>query len=128
MARTYRGARRVQHLLEDAEAIVTSLTGAEVDGRRGRVVLLTDRRLLVGWLRDQPPLELDPDAVAGSYERSGRLLTLQQGRDQVTLRAVDELAARALLDLLRHRRDARLCGDRETQGPRVRTFTPERDG
>ena len=128
MAITTRGARRVQHLLDDFEAIVTSLTGVEVDGRRRRVVLLTDHRLLVGWLRDQPPLQLDPDTVRGSYDPSGGVLTLADDTSEVALRSVDVVAARSLLDLLGQR--YRACNDAslQTRGPRVRTFTPDQDG
>lgn len=97
--------RRVERHLEAEETVFASLGGREADGRRRCVVVLTDRRVLIAWLRGGPPEELP---LSGStvcrYEQPGSLLTLRQGDHEVLLRDVEEGAARVLMQLLRHRR------------------------
>lgn len=114
--------QRVRHLLADGEMLITSLACLEEDGRRRRFAALTDRRLLLGWLRPAPTEEFDPADVTGSYDPTLRVLTLYAEDLAVTFRAVDEYAARALLDLLVHRQP--VCDHAETRGPRIRLVDP----
>jgi hypothetical protein len=98
-----RAMRGVQPHLADDEGIVATALGLEADGRRRRVAILTDRRLLVAALRGGAPRELDADATVGRFDPDGDLLTFS-GEDEVILRRVDPRAGRHLLRLLASRR------------------------
>lgn len=120
MALVDRGVRRLLRHLDDNEAVVASLTGVESDGRRRRLVIVTERRILVGWVRGDPPLELNLDGAKCRYDDQGALLTLEQGEHEMVLRSVDELAGRALADLVaNHRSAAATAASRSSPAMRI---------
>jgi hypothetical protein len=101
------GDSRVQRVLgplQGDEVLVASVAGIEADGRRRRMIVVTDRRIRVGGFRGDAPLELSLTGATCSYDRNGALLTLRQGEDEVMLRGVDEIPARALVELLANHR------------------------
>lgn len=98
-----RGVRRAFRHLDD-EVVVASLVGREGDGRRRRFVVVTERRVLVGSPRGERPVDLGLDGVTARFERPGRLLTLRQGDVEIVLRDVEEVAARALVEVITMRR------------------------
>lgn len=101
-ARTLRHTQR--RFLDDAEVVVASVAGTEIDGRRRRVVVVTDRRIVVVWVRGGPPLEVALDGAWCRYDATGGVLLLGGGASEVGLRDVDPSAARALAGLLTQRR------------------------
>lgn len=102
--RTDHAVRRARRHLADGEVVIASALGTEADGRRRRVVLLTDQRLLVAGLRADPPVELALDGCTGAYEPGGGLLTLRQGETEIVLREVERGAAGRVVELLAQRR------------------------
>lgn len=102
MSRVDRAVRRVRQHLDGTEALVASAWGVEADGRRARVVVVTDRRVLVGWRRPAPPDVLAP-APSVSWDTREGLLTLEDGDVTVRLRDVDRREGQQVVDLLRHR-------------------------
>lgn len=102
MSRVDRAVRRVRQHLDGTEALVASAWGVEADGRRARVVVVTDRRVLVGWRRPAAPDVLAPTAQTSWDPREG-LLTLEDGDVTVRLRDVDRREGQQVVDLLGHR-------------------------
>lgn len=102
MSRVDRAVRRVRQHLEGDEALLASAWGVEAEGRRARVVVVTDRRVLVGWRRPAPPDVLAPSATATWEPREG-LLTLADGDTTLQLRDVDGREGRQVVQLLEHR-------------------------
>ncbi len=101
-----RNVPRVRRHLKDGEVLVSSVAGVEADGRRRRLVVVTDRRICISWFRGGPPVEFGLEGAEAEFDPTGRLLTVRQGDEEVMLRDVDEMAARALVELLscyRHR-------------------------
>lgn len=120
MSRVDRAVRRVREHLDGTEALVGSAWGIEADGRRARVVVVTDRRVLVGWRRPAAPDVLAPTARASWDPREG-LLTLDDGEVTVRLRDVDRREGQQVVDLLRHRA-ARPLAERIGDGFHVRVL------
>ena len=88
MSRVDRAVRRVRQHLAPNEYLQASAWGFEADGRRARVVVVTDHRVVVGWRRPAPPEELTLATVA-TYDRHEGLLTLVDGDTTVRLRGVE---------------------------------------
>ena len=88
MSRIDRAVRRVRQHLDRNEYLQASAWGVEADGRRARVVVVTDHRVVVGWRRPSPPEELTLGTVATYDRREGRL-TLVDGDTTIQLREVD---------------------------------------
>lgn len=99
MSRVDRAVRRVRQHLDLDEYLQGSACGVEADGRRARVVVVTDHRVLVGWRRPAPPEVLSLQATA-SFDRAGGLLTLVDGDTTVCLREVDPREGRQVVALL----------------------------
>lgn len=95
-----RGIRRALRHLDDGEVVVASLTGIEADGRRRRFVVVTGHRVLVGSARGEEPVDHSLDEVDAHYDRRGGRLTLQTRESETVLRDVDELAVRALVEVV----------------------------
>jgi hypothetical protein len=103
MGRDDRGVHRARRWLEAGELVLASASGREPDGRRRRIVLLTERRIVVAWHRGGPAVELGYAATAGRYERDGRLVLVAGGEEHV-LREVDAHVARTIVSLITTRR------------------------
>lgn len=99
MSRVDRAVRRVRQHLDRNEYLQVSAWGVEADGRRARVVVVTERRVLVGWRRPAPPDELSLTTTA-IYDRAEGLLTLVDGDTTVRLRGVDAREGRQVVALL----------------------------
>lgn len=113
MSRIDRAVRRVRQHLDDNETLLVSAWGIEADGRRHRVVVVTDRRVLVAGRRPGPPESLSASASA-SYDRVEGLLVLTDGDTVVRLRAVEPREGRQVVQLLDRRHDRPLA---ERLGP-----------
>lgn len=116
--------RRVHQLLADGEAIVASLAGYEVDGRRRRFLAVTDRRAIVGWFRSTPPDEFPLDGLEASLDAATNVLTLRHDDEVAALRDVHALSAAAIVDLLAHRQPPAAAIRAEGRPSRIRIFTP----
>lgn len=106
MSRLDRAVRRVrqQHLDPD-EGLLASACGLEVDGRRHRVVVVTDRRVVVAWRRGDTP-DLLAMTATGTYDRATGHLELADEDVTVALRDVDQHEAERVVRVLgrRHHR------------------------
>lgn len=117
MSRDDRSVRRARRFMEPEEALVASAVGYEHDGRRRRVVLLTDRRVLITDPRAEHPLELGLTTASAAYEPDGGLLELHQdGRPHTVLRDVEAAAATQIVALLTSHRTM----STDALAPRVR--------
>lgn len=110
MSRIDRAVRRARQHLQAGEALLVSAWGVEADGRRHRVVVVTDQRVLVAWRRPTPPDILSSTASA-TYDRTDGRLTLADGDTEVRLRDVDPREGRQVVQLL-DRRHARPLAER----------------
>ena len=113
MSRLDRAVRRVRQHLDRYEYLLASAWGVEADGRRARVVVVTDQRVVVGWRRPSPPDVLSASTTA-IYDRAEGRLTLLDGDTTVRLRDVDPREGRqvvALLDRAHERPLAERMGD-----------------
>ena len=99
MSRVDRAVRRVRQHLDRTEYLQASAWGVEADGRRARVVVVTDHRVVVGWRRPAPPQELTLGTAATYDRREGRL-TLVDGDTTIQLRDVDAREGRQVVALL----------------------------
>lgn len=108
MSRIDRAVRRVRQHLDDNETLLVSAWGIEADGRRHRVVVVTDRRVLVAGRRPGPPESLSASASA-SYDRVEGLLVLTDGDTVARLRAVEPREGRQVVQLLDRRHDRPLA-------------------
>lgn len=104
MSRVDRAVRRVRQHLDDNEALLVSAWGIEAEGRRHRVVVVTDQRVLVAWRRPGPPESLSATTSA-TYDRLDGLLVLTDGDTVVRLRAVEPREGRQVVQLLDRRHD-----------------------
>lgn len=104
MSRVDRAVRRVRQHMEADEVLLGSAWGMEPDGRRARVVVVTDRRVVVGWRRPSQPEVLTTSTTA-TYERPGGHLTLVDGDTVVRLQGVDPREGRQVVELLDRRSD-----------------------
>lgn len=110
MSRVDRAVRRARQHLDHDEVLLVSAWGSEADGRRARVVVVTDRRVVVGWRRPTPPDVLSA-ATRARYDRTGRRLTLVDGDGDVIveLRDVDHREGQQVAALLDRRHDRPLA-------------------
>jgi hypothetical protein len=106
MSRVDHLVRRARRHLDGGEALLASAMGVEDGGRRRRVVLVTDRRVIVAWTRPSPP-DVLPHSCRARYELDRLVLTTDD--DEVALTAVDPDDARQIVALLsqRHRQPLR---------------------
>lgn len=100
MARVDRLMRRVAAELEPDEAIVASCLGVEADGRRRRLVVLTDRRLFVAWARGGAHTFLVREQAGCTFEEDGGRLTLGDAEHEVVLRGVSQMSGRTMAQLI----------------------------
>lgn len=108
MSRIDRAVRRARRHLDGDEALLVSAWGVEAEGRRHRVVVVTDQRVIVAWRRSIPPDVLSPSTVA-TYDRPNGLLTLTDGDTVVRLCAVEPREGRQVVALLDRRHDRPLA-------------------
>lgn len=101
MSRVDQLVRRARRHLDGGEALLASAVGVEDGGRRRRVVLVTDRRVVVAWTRPSPPVLL-PHGCQAQYEHDRLVLTTDDVEVAVT--AVDPRDARQVIALLSQRR------------------------
>lgn len=111
MDRADRGVRRARRHLSDGEVVLASATGLEGDGRRRRVVVVTDRRVLVTPMRGDASVEFPLDGSTCRYQRAGGRLTLGSDEHDLVVREVDELASRTIVELLAARATRRSAQD-----------------
>jgi hypothetical protein len=111
-----RGIRRALRDLDDGEVVVASLTGLEAEGRRRRFIVVTGHRMLIGSARGDEPTELALHSVTARFDRGARRLSIDAGESETTLREVDELAARALVEVVAQHRQPQ--ADRRDEIPR----------
>lgn len=104
MSRVDRAVRRTRQHLDRNEALLVSAWGVEADGRRARIVVVTDRRVLVAWRRPAPPQLLSP-ATTAVYDRAEGRLTLVDGDEVVRLRGVDPREGQQVVALLDRQHD-----------------------
>jgi hypothetical protein len=105
MSRVDGSVRRLERYLDSDEIVLASFGGREESGRRRRVLVVTSDRVLVTWVRGDPPEEFDLGGSSCTHEPRQATFTLRQGDREVTLRDVDEAAARVVAQLLTdHRR------------------------
>lgn len=104
MSRLDRAVRRVRQHLEADEGLLASAFGLEAEGRRHRVVVVTDRRVVVGWRRGAVPDVLGM-TTTGTYDRAEGRLELTDGDHVVVLREVDRPEAERVLRVLGRRHD-----------------------
>ncbi len=102
-----RGIRRALRHLDNDEVIVASLTGIEADGRRRHFVVVTDHRVLVGSARGDAPADQPLHKVTARFDGHRGLLTIEADESETVLREVDELAARALVEVVSQHRQPR---------------------
>lgn len=114
------GVQRAWRQLDAGEVVLTSAVGIEADGRRRRIVLLTDRRIVIVWRRGGPPLVLGYAGATCGYDRRGGLLTLVSGDDEVVLRDVEEAVGRTVVSLVTSRREVAARAPRTDPPPTVR--------
>lgn len=108
MSRIDRAVRRVREHLDRNEALLVSAWGIEAEGRRHRVVVVTDQRVLVAWRRPAGPQVLSATTSA-TYDRLDGLLVLTDGDTVVRLRAVDPREGRQVVQLLDRRHERPLA-------------------
>lgn len=104
MTRADRAVRRASSQLADGESLVASAAGIEADGRRRAAVLVTDRRVLVVWLRGAAPEELSLEDATARRSDPGDLLTVAGPGLEVALRAVERSAADQVVAVLEEHR------------------------
>lgn len=108
MSRIDRAVRRARQHLDGSETLLVSAWGIEADGRRHRVVVVTEQRVVVAWRRPGPPEILSASTTA-TYDRLDGLLTLTDGDSVVRLRAVEPREGRQVVQLLDRRHDRPLA-------------------
>jgi hypothetical protein len=100
MSRVDGNVRRVERYLGADEIVLASFGGREESGRRRRVLVVTSDRVLVTWVRGDPPDEFDLGGSSCVHDPRQAIFTLRQDDREVTLREVDEAAARVVVQLL----------------------------
>ena len=108
MSRVDRAVRRTRQHLDQDEALLATAWGFEDEGRRARVVVVTDRRVVVGWRRPAPP-DVLAAATTATFDATTRSLSLTDGAGTVRLRDVDPQDAQQVVALLHHRPDRPLA-------------------
>ncbi|HSK24187.1 MAG TPA: hypothetical protein VK906_13460 [Egicoccus sp.] len=88
------------------EVPVVCLLGREAEGRRHRLVVLTDHRLLVVGRGTEPLIELSADLTRPVYDAADRTLRLEDPTQTVVIREVEAGPAALLADLVRWRHGA----------------------
>lgn len=99
MSRVDRAVRRARQHLDRNEALLASAWGVEAEGRRARVVVVTDQRVIVAWRRPSPPDEL-PRSTTATYQPADGALVLADGDRTVRLHGVDPREGRQVVALL----------------------------
>lgn len=99
MSSVDRAVRRVRQHLDGGETLLVSAWGIEADGRRRRVVVVTDQRVLVAWRRPGPP-EVLSVSTSATYDPREGMLVLTDGDTVVRLRAVEPREGRQVVQLL----------------------------
>lgn len=102
MRRDDRLVVRASRHLDTDETLLASAVGRELGGRRGRVVLVTSRRIIVAWSRPAHPEILSLVECKAEFEVMGRVLTLFDGQQVVSVRDVDPSDAGILVDCVEH--------------------------
>lgn len=100
MSQGDREVRRASRHLDPEEVVLASVVGREADGRRRRVVLVTDQRVLISGTRGDEPMAWSLDEASASFGLHGGLLTLRNEAQEVAVRDIDEMAARSIVQLL----------------------------
>lgn len=100
MSHVDRAVRRARRHLDGGEALVASAVGRELEGRRGRVVLVTDRRVVVAWNRAAPPDAFPVTACSASHDRDRANLTVGDGESSITVTGVDPADADQIVGVL----------------------------
>lgn len=108
MSRVDRAVRRARQHLDRHEVLLVSAWGVEAEGRRARVVVVTDQRVIVGWRRPTAP-DILSQATTATFERTGGLLTLTDGDVQLRLRDVDPREGQQVVALLDRQHDRPLA-------------------
>ena len=105
MRHHHRHVARAQRHLDPGEPVLASAVGRELAGRRGRVVLVTNTRVVVTWTRAAPPEELSLLDCTATYDPGMHILTLDDGGTMLSVGDVDPHAARSVIECLsRHDR------------------------
>ena len=104
MSRLDRAVRRIRQHLDRDEGLLACAGGIEDDGRRHRVVVVTDRRVVVGWQRGTPPDVLSM-TTRGTYDRTEERLELVDGDQVVVLQQVGREEAERVVEVLGRRHD-----------------------
>ena len=100
--RPHRHVARAQRHLDPGEPVLASAVGRELAGRRGRVVLVTNTRVVVAWTRAAPSEELSLLDCTATYDSGMRILTLDDGATLLSIGDVDPHAARSVVECLAH--------------------------
>lgn len=103
-----RAVRRARQHLDDTETLLVSAWGIEAEGRRRRVVVVTEQRVLVAWRRPGSP-EVLSASTSATYDRRDGLLVLTDGDTVVRLRAVEPREGRQVVQLLDRRHERPLA-------------------
>jgi len=111
MSRVDQLVRRARRHLDGGEALLASAVGIEDGGRRRRIVLVTDRRVVVAWSRPAPPVVL-PAGCSARYDHDRLVLAAKDV--EVVVTAVDPADARQIVGLLAQRHGQPLS---ERMGP-----------
>lgn len=98
MGRLDRMLRGVADDFEPDEIVIASCMGRESDGRRRRFVVLTDRRLFVGWARGSSRTMFARNQTQCTY--GDGQLTLRDPYSEVTLRDVAAREGHTLTQLI----------------------------
>jgi hypothetical protein len=122
MSRVDRAVSRASRHLAGGEVLVASAMGVEEEGRRRRVVLLTDRRLLVTSLRTDAPTELPLDGTRIHHDPGELRLTVTNGERELVVRDVDAADAQHLAGTL-GQRQRRGAGRSRAPVPNVRIIS-----
>lgn len=121
MSRVDRAVRRARQHLDPGEVLLVSAWGVEAEGRRARVVVVTDRRVIVGWRRPGQPDVLSVSTTA-SFDHAQHMLTLTDGDTVVGLRDVDPREGHQVVHLL-DRAHTRPLAERLGGGNHVRILS-----
>lgn len=108
MSSVDRAVRRTRQHLDDTETLLVSAWGIEAEGRRRRVVVVTEQRVLVAWRRPGSP-EVLSASTSATYDRRDGLLVLTDGDTVVRLRAVEPREGRQVVQLLDRRHERPLA-------------------
>lgn len=98
-----RDDRRIAHArrhLDEGELVLASALGREIGGRRGRVVLVSDRRVIIAWTRPEPADDLPLQTCTARYDSAERILTITDAGRSIQVRDVEPVAARPVVECI----------------------------